>query len=84
MTVSTVIYYSGYHPYTLKPVYTAKSKEEKLRQRSFFFWHKPEHRDEIRKILNSNGLQKMESLLFDKGSQPEKKNRTLSAKKRYK
>ncbi len=37
MTVATVIYYSGYHPYTLKPVYTAKSKYEKAEQNRFFF-----------------------------------------------
>jgi uncharacterized radical SAM protein YgiQ len=43
MTVSTVIYYSGVHPYTLEPVYTAKSKQEKLEQQKFFFWYKPEY-----------------------------------------
>ena len=31
MTVAEVIYYSGVHPYTLKPIYTAKTKEEKLK-----------------------------------------------------
>lgn len=36
MTVATVIYYSGYHPITLKRVYTATKKEEKLKQRSYF------------------------------------------------
>lgn len=52
MTVATVIYYSGYHPYTLKPVYTAKSKQEKLEQNKFFFWYKPENFKWIRKVLN--------------------------------
>lgn len=47
MTVATEIYYSGYHPYTLEPVYTAKSKEEKLAQRKFFFWYKPEYKQQI-------------------------------------
>lgn len=51
MTVATVIYYSGYHPYTLKPVYTAKSKQEKLEQNKFFFWYKPENFKWIRKVL---------------------------------
>jgi len=37
MTVATVIYYSGYHPMTLEKVYTATTKGEKLRQRSYFF-----------------------------------------------
>jgi len=40
MTLATEIYYTGIHPYTLKPVYTAKTKEEKLRQREKFFWYK--------------------------------------------
>lgn len=84
MTVSTVISYSGYHPYTLQPVYTAKSKDEKLRQRSFFFWYKPEHREEIKKTLNSKGLQKMEPLLFGNEKSAEQKNKTLRHKKRYK
>ncbi len=52
MTVATVIYYSGYHPYTLQPVFTAKSKEEKLNQHRFFFWYKPENFNWIRKVLN--------------------------------
>jgi radical SAM superfamily enzyme YgiQ (UPF0313 family) len=34
MTVAEVIYYTGLHPYTLKPVFTAKSPEEKKNQNS--------------------------------------------------
>lgn len=51
MTVSTVIYYSGIHPYTLKPVYTARTPDEKQRQRQFFFWYKPEYKPQIMKAL---------------------------------
>lgn len=40
MTLATEIYYTGVHPYTMKPVYTAKTKQEKLRQRDQFFWYK--------------------------------------------
>ncbi len=40
MTLSTAIYYSGYDPYTLKPVYTAKTQKEKLEQQRYFFWYK--------------------------------------------
>jgi len=40
MTLATEIYYTGFHPYTLKPVYTAKTREEKLNQRKYFFWYK--------------------------------------------
>ncbi len=53
MTVATVIYYTGVHPYTLKPVYTAKSKQEKKQQHLFFFWHKRENQQAIRdKLVN--------------------------------
>lgn len=44
MTLATEIYYSGYDPYTLKPVFCAKTKQEKLDQQRFFFWYKPENR----------------------------------------
>ncbi len=33
MTLSTEIYYTGFHPYTLKPVFTATSPDEKKAQR---------------------------------------------------
>lgn len=52
MTVAEVIYYTGVHPYTLKPVFTAKTKEEKLDQNRYFFWYKPEFRSLIRSRLN--------------------------------
>ena len=51
MTVAEVIYYSGVHPYTLKPVKTAKTREEKQAQNNYFFWYKPEYKDWIRKRL---------------------------------
>lgn len=40
MTLATEIYYTGLHPYTLKPIFTARTKAEKEKQRSYFFWHK--------------------------------------------
>lgn len=51
MTLATVIYYTGYHPYTMEKVYTAKSKKEKLSQRKFFFWYKREYKQQIRQEL---------------------------------
>ena len=51
MTVATVMYYSGYHPYTLKKYYTPKSKQEKSNQHRFFFWYKKENRDWIKRRL---------------------------------
>ncbi|WP_075341898.1 YgiQ family radical SAM protein [Tenacibaculum agarivorans] len=55
MTVATVIYYSGYHPYTLKPVKTAKTRQEKLDQHKFFFWYKKENRKWIKDTLTKVG-----------------------------
>ena len=47
MTVSTEAWHTGLHPYTLKPVYSARTPKEKLSQRMFFFWYKPEERTKI-------------------------------------
>ena len=51
MTVATVIYYSGYHPYTLEPIYCARTLKEKSEQNRFFFWYKKENRAWIRQKL---------------------------------
>ncbi len=40
MTLSTLIYYTGFDPYTGKKVYVARSVEEKRRQKEYFFWYK--------------------------------------------
>ena len=51
MTVSTETYYTGFHPYTLKPVYCAKTPIEKQAQRLFFFWYDHKNRQAITKAL---------------------------------
>ena len=51
MTVASEIYYTGLHPYTLEPIYTAKNQADKSNQRKFFFWYKPEYSSDIRKSL---------------------------------
>ncbi len=59
MTLSSVIYWTGIHPFTGENVYSPRTKQEKLDQRQFFFWYKPEFRDSIRKSLakaGENGL----------------------------
>jgi uncharacterized radical SAM protein YgiQ len=67
MTVATVIYYSGLHPYTLKPVYTAKSKRDKKNQHLFFFWYKAENWSIIRSKLEKLGRPDLvEKLLGDR------------------
>lgn len=52
MTVSTEIYYTGYHPYTLEKIFTATTPEEKLAQRQYFFWYDRTYRGSITASLN--------------------------------
>jgi len=47
MTVATEAYYTGFHPYTLQPIYSAHTPEQKQAQRMFFFWYQREHRAAI-------------------------------------
>ena len=51
MTVSTEAWYTGLHPYTLQPVWSAKTQKDKLAQRQFFFWYKPSERQNIMRLL---------------------------------
>ena len=51
MTVSTESWYTGYDPYTLQPVFSAKTPADKLAQRQFFFWYKPEEQRAIERTL---------------------------------
>ncbi len=51
MTVSTETWYTGLHPYTLQPVFSAKTPKDKLAQRQFFFWYKPTGRPSILRLL---------------------------------
>ena len=55
MTVSTETWYTGYNPYTLEPVPSAKTQSEKLAQRQYFFWYKPEERRKIEQSLRRIG-----------------------------
>ena len=55
MTNATETWYTGYDPYTLEPVFCAKSPNEKLAQRQYFFWYKPEERRSIEQSLRRIG-----------------------------
>lgn len=98
MTVSTETWYSGYDPYTLEPVFSAKTPREKLAQRQFFFWYKPEERrnieqelrrihrpDLIDKLYGSNANRHHPKAHYDPkaiGSTPEKNGRKYKKHKR--
>ena len=50
-TVSTCMFYTGLDPYTLKPVYVAKSREEKAMQRALLQYYEPKNAQRVRKAL---------------------------------
>jgi uncharacterized radical SAM protein YgiQ len=88
MTVATVIYYSGYHPYSLKKIPTPRSAQEKKDQHRFFFWYKRENRQWIRKTLaRLKRTDLAERLLGDspadqKRKSPSKKKKERSSRRR--
>ena len=55
MTNATETWYTGYDPYTLEPIFSAKTQKEKLAQRQYFFWYKPEERRGIEQSLRRIG-----------------------------
>ena len=63
MTVSTETWYTGFHPYTLEPVFSARTQREKLAQRLFFFWYQPEQKreiiNELRRIRRTDLIDKL-------------------------
>lgn len=65
MSVSTEMWYTGYDPYTLEPVYSAKTQKEKLAQRMFFFWYKPEERRSIESELRRIGRPDLITQLYN-------------------
>lgn len=93
MTVATEIYYTGYHPYTGEKVFTARTEKEKLAQRQFFFWYKPEsrqeivnslrrlHRPDLLATLYPNGYGNFKAANMDKPKTRYKTNRRNSNKK---
>ena len=64
MTISTETWYTGVHPYTLAPVFSAHTPQEKLDQRRFFFWYKPEERHAIVATLRRIGRPDLIDRLF--------------------
>ncbi len=64
LTLSSVVYYSGIHPYTLKPFKVARTKEQKQKQKMFFFWYKKEHQNELKATLAKTGNSDLIKKLF--------------------
>lgn len=66
MTISTETWYTGYDPYTLERVFSAKTPKEKLAQRQFFFWYQPEERRYIEQRLRAIGRADLIPKLYGK------------------
>ena len=87
MTVSTEAWYTGFDPYTLEPVFSAKTQREKLAQRQFFFWYKPEERRNIEHELMRLGRPDLIRQLYPRPLQnyanksKNENNRTTSSRK---
>jgi len=76
MTVATVIYYTGVHPYTLKPVYTAKTRDQKQNQHRFFFWYKKENHNWIKnQLMKAQRPELIDILLGKNADKPNFKGR---------
>lgn len=64
MTLATEIYYTGYHPYTLEKMYTARTKDQKLAQRQFFFWYDKNYRSQINQTFKKLKRDDLKNKLF--------------------
>ena len=84
MTLATVMYYSGINPYTMEKVPVARTKDDKLSQRKFFFWYKSEYRNEIISELKKVNRDDLVDKLFGKISSkkdPKKKSHQSNRRK---
>ena len=64
MTVSTEAWYTGLHPYTLRPLYSARTPQQKAAQRQFFFWYQPDQRRALIAALRRMGRTDLIDKLF--------------------
>jgi uncharacterized radical SAM protein YgiQ len=82
-TISTAMFYTGLDPYTMEPVYIAKTPEEKALQRALLQYYNPKNKELVKKalkILHRTDLYgefdiKEEKLWQDRENRPRKKRR---------
>ena len=56
MTLSTLMYYTGFDPYSGKKVYVARNIEEKRKQKEYFFWYRKDQWSKGAKAQRHKGL----------------------------
>ncbi len=75
MTVSTEAFYTGWHPYTMQPVYSAKTPDQKQEQRRFFFWYDKANRRDImaalRRMHRPDLVQRLYGTPVQQGGKPQ-------------
>ncbi len=84
-TASTVMYYTGINPLTMKPVYVATDYHEKQLQRALLQFNRPQNADLVREALTRAG--RTDLIGYDKdclvrpaaGQNPKKENQRAAA-----
>ncbi len=64
MTLSSVMFYCGFDPYTNKNIYIAKNINEKKEQHKFFFWYLKENKQQLVNTLYKTGNFDLKKKLF--------------------
>lgn len=83
MTLATEIFYSGIHPYTGEKIYVARSEKQKLSQRQFFFWYKPEAKQDIIASLRKIHRPDLIDKLYPFKSKNQSSHRNTIEKKKF-
>ncbi|MBQ4008146.1 MAG: YgiQ family radical SAM protein [Muribaculaceae bacterium] len=68
MTISTEAFYTGFHPYTLQPIASAHTPDEKLAQRKYFFWYEKQYQPDIVRSLTRMHRRDLIQRLFPHGA----------------
>lgn len=68
MTMATEMYYAGFDPYKSETVYSAHTREEKERQRVYFFWYRHDAKkliiDSLKRIHRPDLIDKLYKLPY--------------------
>ena len=80
-TVSTCMFYTGLDPATMKPVYVAKSAEEKSLQRALLQYYEPRNRAKVRRALELAGRRDLMAKLLPRSPGEEERPKARTARK---
>ena len=66
-TLATAMYYTEKDPLTMKPLFVAKTMDDKRMQRALIHYNKPENRLWVIKALETAGREDLENVLLESG-----------------